>query len=519
MAGIKIVNLPAVGRDLISTDLFELSLAGGSGSRKITGQEIMNASKLNVGGTPIINGTAGRILFQGASDTLGESANLFWDNTNNRLGIGGSPAVYNLDVKGIGIYRGGLLDLQNTTGNVTLSFYPSAGNLGIINSDILRLGRISNGTIFLQGFADGNIAINSSTNAGYKLDVNGTARVSSTITLTGVNTPNLANLPIAIGNFTLDIQTTNPNSAASSIITTGAITRTDSGVKSIINVNNAVTSTAANFNALNGFAFTSTISQTLGTIRGIYIAPTLTASTDFRAIETTAGNVLFNGGSVGVGTTTPTGRNGYGGGTAIEVVNNSTYASFNLNGGNIASPTYLTLGAQGGGADIRVNNKPFQMTINSIDAFKISTTGNIGINTTTDAGYKLDVNGITRLTGNVTVLNGRLDLSHNFNLRVTNQFGTLLNGMKGNSTGQIEIGDGNTEAVQIANNFLLVGTATKIQSSILTLQSTTQGFLPPRMTNAQRTAIASPAVGLIVYCTDATEGLWIYKSSGWTFIV
>jgi hypothetical protein len=39
------------------------------------------------------------------------------------------------------------------------------------------------------------------------------------------------------------------------------------------------------------------------------------------------------------------------------------------------------------------------------------------------------------------------------------------------------------------------------------------------MTNAQRTAIASPAVGLMVYCTDAVEGLYIYKSTGWTFVI
>jgi hypothetical protein len=56
-------------------------------------------------------------------------------------------------------------------------------------------------------------------------------------------------------------------------------------------------------------------------------------------------------------------------------------------------------------------------------------------------------------------------------------------------------------------------------SAILQLDSTTKGFLPPRMTNAQRTAISSPAIGLMVYCTDATEGLYIYKSTGWTFII
>jgi len=49
--------------------------------------------------------------------------------------------------------------------------------------------------------------------------------------------------------------------------------------------------------------------------------------------------------------------------------------------------------------------------------------------------------------------------------------------------------------------------------------STTKGFLPPRMTNAQRLAITLPAIGLIVYCTDSVEGLYVNKSTGWTFII
>jgi hypothetical protein len=35
------------------------------------------------------------------------------------------------------------------------------------------------------------------------------------------------------------------------------------------------------------------------------------------------------------------------------------------------------------------------------------------------------------------------------------------------------------------------------------------------MTAAQRTAIASPATGLIVYQTDGVEGLWLRTSTGW----
>jgi hypothetical protein len=64
-----------------------------------------------------------------------------------------------------------------------------------------------------------------------------------------------------------------------------------------------------------------------------------------------------------------------------------------------------------------------------------------------------------------------------------------------------------------------IGTATVNASAKVQIDSTTQGFLPPRMTNAQRIAIASPAVGLMVYCTDAVEGLYIYKSMGWTFVI
>jgi hypothetical protein len=63
-----------------------------------------------------------------------------------------------------------------------------------------------------------------------------------------------------------------------------------------------------------------------------------------------------------------------------------------------------------------------------------------------------------------------------------------------------------------------IGTTLPDVSAKLEITSTSQGFLPPRMTNAQRIAIATPAVGLMVYCIDATEGVYVYKSTGWTFI-
>ena len=51
------------------------------------------------------------------------------------------------------------------------------------------------------------------------------------------------------------------------------------------------------------------------------------------------------------------------------------------------------------------------------------------------------------------------------------------------------------------------------------LTSTTQGLLPPRMTQAQRDAIASPVAGLMVYQSDGTSGLYYYTGSAWVYII
>ena len=52
-------------------------------------------------------------------------------------------------------------------------------------------------------------------------------------------------------------------------------------------------------------------------------------------------------------------------------------------------------------------------------------------------------------------------------------------------------------------------------SAKLQVDSVTQGILVSRMTNAQRTAIVTPAVGLLVYQTDGTEGFYVNTSTGW----
>ena len=62
-----------------------------------------------------------------------------------------------------------------------------------------------------------------------------------------------------------------------------------------------------------------------------------------------------------------------------------------------------------------------------------------------------------------------------------------------------------------------IGQSTLDTSAVLDVNSTTQGFLPPRMTQVQRDAIYLPAAGLIVWCTDCgTNGLFsAYNGTGW----
>jgi hypothetical protein len=64
---------------------------------------------------------------------------------------------------------------------------------------------------------------------------------------------------------------------------------------------------------------------------------------------------------------------------------------------------------------------------------------------------------------------------------------------------------------------VLIGTTTDVASSKLTVDSTTQGFLPPRMTTTQKNAIASPATGLVIFDTTLNK-LCVRGATSWETI-
>jgi len=164
--------------------------------------------------------TSGSVLFSNGSTIAQDNANLFWDDTNNRLGIGTttpnaplklvySNNTYDQGFKirnsntGITAITGMILE-ENSTGNAvaTFSFYPSNYIVAAQRNTVVfasvatqKLGLQSNAsssgaaqdiwfstfgtnaTYQMQIKANGNIQINTNTDAGFRFDVNGTARV------------------------------------------------------------------------------------------------------------------------------------------------------------------------------------------------------------------------------------------------------------------------------------------------------------------------------------------------------
>lgn len=82
-----------------------------------------------------------------------------------------------------------------------------------------------------------------------------------------------------------------------------------------------------------------------------------------------------------------------------------------------------------------------------------------------------------------------------------------------NSAGDLHINVNSSEKLTVLTNGN-VGIGTTTPSSLLELSSTTQAFLPPRMTTTQRNAIATPSVGMTVYDTTLDK-LYVYEHTSW----
>ena len=136
-----------------------------------------------------------------------------------------------------------------------------------------------------------------------------------------------------------------------------------------------------------------------------------------------------------------------------------------------------------------------------------STSGNVLIGTTTDAGYKLDVNGTARVQEILRVERSTISAVDIVNSADSYRWRFGID--KSNNTTNVfaltKLSGGNAQPLQVyeTGNVVLQGAGNlfnlDVASAQLQVSSTTKGFLPPRMTTSQKNAISSPSEGLQVY--------------------
>jgi hypothetical protein len=169
---------------------------------KLADAEIASAANWNakIGGAVSI----GQVAFGTAAGVIGGDSGLFWDNVNKRLGVGTSAPTQALQVNGSGLFTtdvrvGADISFYNIGSRITAPFN---GGIILYNSAKTDFGRLNFGgvsaafpaikrsganihiqradDIGLTGLAALNLLLNTTTDAGFRLDVNGTARFGAT---------------------------------------------------------------------------------------------------------------------------------------------------------------------------------------------------------------------------------------------------------------------------------------------------------------------------------------------------
>jgi hypothetical protein len=350
----------------------------------------------------------------------------------------------------------------------------------------------------------------------------------------------------------------------------------------------------ATFNIFNIDPVINTSGTYAGIVRGFYYNPTLTSitGTTHRAIETTSGDVIFNGGNVGIGVTptnkldiayatgvtnrfisfgirsgltadhaeilftnvstghitTTTGSlqlNPFGnsintnfGLSILQLTASSNYGLYSPTARGLQASTNAAMGFLSANGDVNTDSfifsgptgarHFFKVVQNNVPYFTIMPTGNVLINTTTDSGYKLDVNGTARVNNIFYVTNSaytgnlRIEAFANYQQRIIGAYGENITFGAGGNTMSLNAGEtyfsgsllGGGFWMQSNGNTVIGAQSTPPASALVEIRSTTKGFLQPRLTTAQILAITTPAEGLQVYNTDL-HVICFYDGTGW----
>ena len=409
----------------------------------------------------LVGGSDGQVLFND-NDTIAGASGLYWDKINQRVGIGTSSPANKLDIKGTGDVV--LIDSNAVASRVTLKLNTTSAsytqiigngtefNLVTVGSTHITFGTNSAERVRI-GSTTGNVLINTTTDAGYKLDVNGTARMSGKLTVESgslydaIQFKSNTGLMGYLGSDALSVFLSSSTGSTGSYL--------------------SLSSTNSTWNAPQNVIFR-------------------TANTERMRIAST-GNVL-------IGTTTDAGYK-------LDVVGTARISNATWDG------TALLLQGPSPGKALHVlaNSQvlfesPLTMRGSLINFYEptglaaATTLGEI-----TSGGAHWNASNVTRI---LFAASGGTWSGSSKPTKIT--FSTTN---VGNITATEKI------SIEPSGN-LLINTTTDVASSKLTIESTTQGFLPPRMTTTEKNAIATPATGLMVYDNTLNRPCF-YNGTSW----
>ncbi len=188
-----------------------------------------------------------------------------------------------------------------------------------------------------------------------------------------------------------------------------------------------------------------------------------------------------------------------------------------IQGGTITGTGTISITQAGSASDGYLSSTDWNTFNNKQGTISLTTTGNSGSSTFISNVLNVPTYTLAGLGGVPTTrtlsINGvSFDLSADRSWSV----GTLTGSGNTNYVPKWNGSTSLTDSLLFDNGSGLgLGTASINASALFQMDSTTKGFLPPRMTAAQRGAISAPAQGLIVYQTDGVIGLYIYANSVW----
>jgi hypothetical protein len=475
-----------------------------SSSYALTASYALNGGTGVGGGNYIATGsvTASVSLGNGSFTITSGSSTFMFVSSSGNVGFGTTTPIYNL-------HNTGTTGLSQVFG-LSPSLYVYNGRTA--HDSTVRFENQSGDQLYFGGnglFVTGNTTIgNGSTSLSARLGVKGSGTTSATTALL-VQNSNSETTIIAKNDRTIGLGRSAFTGEGYGGI---AIGHPDAGNLQYSSYD------AHTFNVFNGASYeTALLIKGNGASSRVLIGPSSNTTYKFQVSGSNSSgsvnldNTLYvSGSNVGIGTSSPS--------TRLHVIG-SEYTFAATSGGinfyntpGVNSHFNFTNLRQDSDYIFRQNRNG---VVNTTSLILKGNTGNVLINTTTDAGFRLDVNGTARFTGTVTTPAAVFsDSSGTSRITLVGAGGGLIGTNCYLGTNAIlgyNLTSGAVGNVAIGGNFNAVA------SAILEIRSTTKGFLPPRMTTTERNAIASPAAGLIVYETGsaATEGLWLNETTGW----